>query len=105
MLRNQQEHLREVSDERKAEIQTVSNALEAVTDNLRRMRTSIDRAGDELEMHEPIGSDVNAIKRLQDELKVSRRTTTNILYSSSSSLFHRLKHVLKLSLNMLAYIC
>ena len=70
MLRNQQEHLREVSDERKDEIKTVSHALEAVTDNLRRMRTSIDRAADELEMHEPIGSDVNAIKRLQDELKV-----------------------------------
>lgn len=70
----------------------MSNALEAVTDNLRRMRTSIDRAADELEMHEPIGSDVNAIKRLQDELKVSKGIYTYciavvVLYFTDCSMF------------------
>lgn len=70
MLRNQQEKLAEVCETRKDDIKSTSNALEGVTDNLRRMRTSIDRASDELDMHEPIGTDVNAIKRLQDELKV-----------------------------------
>jgi len=73
MLRNQEERLGEVCDTRKEEIRNTSNALEGVTDNLRRMRTSIDRASDELEMHEPIGTDVNAIKRLQDELKVREK--------------------------------
>jgi len=71
MCRSQQERLREVSEARRDNITQVAHALEAVTDNLRRMRTSIDRAADELDMHEPIGTDVNAIKRLQDELKVS----------------------------------
>lgn len=70
MLRNQQEKMAEVCETRKEDIKTISNSLEGVTDNLRRMRTSIDRAADELEMHEPIGTDVNAIKRLQDELRV-----------------------------------
>ena len=66
-----QERIQEQSADRKTEIKDASNAVDTVTDNLRRMRTSIDRAGDELEMHDPIGSDVNAIKRMQDELKVS----------------------------------
>ena len=70
LLQSQHEKLRESSEERKEEIKKAANDVEAVGDNLRRMRTSIDRAADELEMHEPIGSDVNAIKRLQDELRV-----------------------------------
>ena len=69
-LKAMQERIQEQSADRKTEIKDASNAVDTVTDNLRRMRTSIDRAGDELEMHDPIGSDVNAIKRMQDELKV-----------------------------------
>ncbi|KAH3692413.1 uncharacterized protein LOC127863407 [Dreissena polymorpha] len=69
-LRNQQEKLRDKSEERLQEVQTIYGTLEGVTDNLRRMRTCINRASDELEMQEPIGTDVNAIKRLQDELKM-----------------------------------
>ena len=69
-LKGMQERLQEMSGERRTEIKEASQAVDTVMDNLRRMRTSIDRAGDELEMHDPIGSDVNAIKRMQDELKV-----------------------------------
>ena len=69
-LKTVQERLQEQSGERKTEIKDAANAVDTVIDNLRRMRTSIDRASDELEMHDPIGSDVNAIKRMQDELKV-----------------------------------
>lgn len=47
------------------------DTLDRAIDHLRRTRTSIDRASDELDMHEPIGTDVNAIKRQQEELQVN----------------------------------
>ena len=55
---------------RKGEIEKTADLLDRVLDNLRRVRTSIDRASSELEMHEPIGTDIAAIKRQQEELKL-----------------------------------
>ncbi|KAK3581860.1 hypothetical protein CHS0354_032763 [Potamilus streckersoni] len=68
-LRLQLEKLQEQAEERKANVAETANKIEGVVDNLRRMKTSIDRAANELEMHEPIASDVTAIKRQQGELK------------------------------------
>ena len=68
--KKQLENLKEKAANRRVDVQDVSAKLESVNDNLRRTRTSLDRASAELDMHEPIGRDLEAIKRQQDELKV-----------------------------------
>lgn len=69
-IQKQFDNLRDKAEKRKEDLDHTLREMEAVDDNLRRMRTSIDRASAELDMHEPIGHDVQAIKRQQEELKV-----------------------------------
>jgi hypothetical protein len=69
-IHKQFENLKDKAEKRKDDLEETFRKMEAVDDNLRRMRTSIDRASAELDMHEPIGHDVEAIKQQQEELKV-----------------------------------
>ena len=70
-IQKQFDNLKDKAEKRKDDLEETFRKMEAVDDNLRRMRTSIDRATAELDMHEPIGHDVDAIKRQQEELKVN----------------------------------
>lgn len=70
-LKTQLGNLKSKADNCKRDIENMLDTLDRAIDHLRRTRTSIDRASDELDMHEPIGTDVNAIKRQQEELHVN----------------------------------
>lgn len=70
-LKTQLGNLKSKADNCKRDIENMLETLDRAIDHLRRTRTSIDRASDELDMHEPIGTDVNAIKRQQEELHVN----------------------------------
>lgn len=69
-LKKQFEKLKEKGNKRKEELGETSEKVDQVMDNMRRIQTSLDRAADELEMHEPVGTDVAQIKEQQKELKV-----------------------------------
>lgn len=69
-IQKQFDNLKDKAEKRKEDLAQTFRKMEGVDDNLRRMRTSIDRASAELDMHEPIGHDVEPIKRQQEELKV-----------------------------------
>ena len=69
-LKTQLGKLKSKAENSKQDIEKMLDTLDRAVDHLRRTRTSTDRASDELDMHEPIGTDVNAIKRQQEELQV-----------------------------------
>ncbi|KAJ8305390.1 hypothetical protein KUTeg_015935 [Tegillarca granosa] len=68
-LKKQFDALKEKATQRLEDVKDTARSLEAINDNLRRTKTNVDRASSELDMHEPIGSDIEAIKRQQEELK------------------------------------
>lgn len=87
-LKTQLGNLKSKAEACKQDIEQMLESLDCATDNLRRTRTSIDRASDELDMHEPIGTDVAAIKRQQDELQVKIKANHCVLLHVSLKMMH-----------------
>jgi len=81
-LKKQLEALCDKVHQRQEEVIVVAAKIEEVNDNLRRTRTSVDRASAELDMHEPIGRDLKAIKGQQEDLKVSIMITVITINST-----------------------